>query len=103
MDDLLIASRNPKSIVDTLKNVYNFKIKGDSPLSFHLGCNFAHDPDGTLYSEPRQYIEKMFNSYSRMFGELPQASYRSPLEPNDHPEMDDSAILMRKAEPSISP
>ena len=31
-----------------------------------------------------------------MFGEHPQPSYRSPLEPNDHPEMDDSAILEEK-------
>ena len=38
------------------------------------------------------YIEKMIASYKRMFGELP-VPYSSPLERNDHPELDDSKEL----------
>ena len=93
VDDLLIASKNPKDIIDILKNTYNFKIKGDGPINYHLGCNFGRDKDGTLYSEPRQYIEKMLDSYVRMFEEQPQAHFSSPLESNDHPELDESPIL----------
>ena len=79
LHDLLVASKNPKAIIDILKDVYNFKIKGDGPINYHLGCNFGRDKDGTLYSEPRQYIEKMLDSYVRMFKEQPQAHFSSPL------------------------
>ena len=93
IDDLLIASKNPKAIIDILKNVYNFKIKGDGPINYHLGCNFGRDKDGTLYSEPRQYIEKMLDSYARMFDEPAQPHFSAPLESNDNPELDESPIL----------
>ena len=93
VDDLCLAMRDPGAFVSLLKTKYKFKIKGDGPISYHLGCNFGRDKDGTLFSEPRQYIEKMLESYERLFGEPPQAHYRSPLEPNDHPELDESAVL----------
>ena len=94
VDDLTIASRNAAKIVQTLREKYNFKIKGDGELSFHLGCNYTRDQDGTLFAEPKKYLEKMMESYSRMFsGELPSPSFTSPLEPNDHPEIDESELL----------
>ena len=37
VDDLLIASRNAQSIIDSLTNEYKFKLKGTGPISFHLG------------------------------------------------------------------
>ena len=33
VDDLAIASRDPAAIVQTLKDKYGFKIKGDGPLT----------------------------------------------------------------------
>ena len=27
---------------------YGYKIKGDGPLAFHLGCDYYRDKDGTL-------------------------------------------------------
>ena len=32
-------------------------------------------------------------SYERMFSELPSCLYTAPLEPNDHPDLDDTAEL----------
>ena len=93
VDDLCIAMQDPAGFVTLLKTKYKFKIKGDGAISYHLGCNFGRDKDNTLYAEPKQYIEKMLESYERLFGEAPQAHYRSPLEPNDHPELDESAVL----------
>ena len=93
VDDLCIAMQEPAEFVTLLKTKYKFKIKGDGAISYHLGCNFGRDKDNTLYAEPKQYIEKMLESYERLFGESPQAHFRSPLEPNDHPELDESAVL----------
>ena len=38
-DDLTIASKNPKAITDELINTYEFKLKGNGPLEFLLGCD----------------------------------------------------------------
>ena len=52
--DLLIGSKDPKKITDTLENVHGFKLKGVGPLTYHLGCDYTRDPDGTLVCGPRR-------------------------------------------------
>ena len=89
VDDLTIAAKNPKEICDALTGKYNYKLKGVGPLTYHLGCNFERDEDGTLRAGPRKYIDKMMSWYEHTYGTQPkQAS--SPLEKGDHPEVDDS-------------
>jgi hypothetical protein len=95
VDDLAIATQNPKSLVDELKCKYKFKLKGDGPISYHLGCDYYRDPDGTLVAHPKSYIEKMMDTYVRIFGANPKAC-ASPLEPNDHPEIDDTPLCGQK-------
>ena len=91
-DDLAIASGNPQAIVDALEKGAGFKLKGVGPINYHLGCDYARDADGTLCCGPKKYIEKMVTAYEQMFGEAPK-QYSSPLEKNDHPELDDSPEL----------
>ena len=93
VDDLAIASKDPKSIVNTLTDKYRFKLKGTGPISYHLGCDFSRDKDGVLGIQPRKYIERMVETYVRMFGEKPKEIYTSPLEKGDHPELDTSDLL----------
>ena len=58
VDDLMIASKDPKEIIDALQSApNNFKLKGTSPIQFHLGCDFFREEDGTLCMGPRKYIE----------------------------------------------
>ena len=68
---------------------YKIKLKGVGPIEYHLGCDFYRDSDGTLCVGPKRYVEKMLGAYERMFGEMPY-QYSSPLEKNDHPELDKS-------------
>ena len=63
VDDLLIASRVPEVIIKTLMEEHKFKLKGTGPISFHLGCDFGRDEDGTLYYAPKKYIEKILDNY----------------------------------------
>ena len=88
VDDLLIASKEPQNVIDTLTNKHQFKLKGTGPMSYHLGCDFGRDEDGTLHFAPRKYIEKMEECYCSMFGSKPKQTYMSPLEKGDHPELD---------------
>ena len=94
VDDLMIASHDPKSIIKALSGKpNNFKLKGTGPVTYHLGNDFFRDTDGTLCFGPKKYIEKMTVEYQRMFGEMPKRTRMSPLEKNDHPELDDTELL----------
>ena len=93
MNDLLIASKDPQSTIDTLINEHNFKFKDTNPTSYHLGCDFGRDENGTLHFAPRKHIEKMEECYQSMFGSKTKQVYMSPLEKSDYPELDTSKYL----------
>ena len=63
VDDLLCTMKDPRSFLDCLIQVNKYKLKGDKPLAFHLGCDFGHDPNGTCYFQPKKYISKMLSTY----------------------------------------
>ena len=93
VDDLAIAARDPKDIVDTLMNKCNFKLKGTGQISYHLGMDFFRDEEGVLCFAPKKYVQKMMDSHVRMCGSKPVQNVSSPLEHGDHPELDDSDFL----------
>lgn len=93
VDDLAIVSKHPEKIIKTLEVDHNLKLKGSGKMKYHLGANFERDDDGTLCMSPSKYIERMVDNYHRMFGVNPKATYTSPLERGDHPELDDSEEL----------
>ena len=62
-------------------------MKGVGPISYHLGWGYTRDEDGTLVADPRKYVEKILESYEKMFGEKPKKT-RTPLLARDHPESD---------------
>ena len=92
IDDLAIASKDPKAIVDELMRTYNYKLKGVRLITYHLGCDYAKDPDDNLYYSARKHTEKLLSSYEKMYGEQPKL-YNSSLERNDHLELDDTPLL----------
>jgi hypothetical protein len=93
VDDLAIAMLRPKEFTQLLIDKYKFKLKGTGPISFHLGCDFVRDDNGVLCLKPRKYIDRMVATYEQMYGEKPSLKgCSSPLEKNDHPELDDSDL-----------
>jgi len=62
VDNLLILSKDPSSIIKTLSDEHKFKLKGTGAVSFHLGCDWFRDDDGNLCYAPHQYIEITFDS-----------------------------------------
>jgi hypothetical protein len=83
---------DPRSFTDTLQKKYNFKLKGTGPIDFHLGQSFSWNDDGEMEISAKRYIDKMIDTYVQLYGEKPRKA-SSPLEQNDHPEMDDSPFL----------
>jgi Reverse transcriptase (RNA-dependent DNA polymerase) len=92
VDDLFIAAKYPGEIVKALIKDHKFKLKGVAPLTYHLGCDYNGDSDGTLCCGPQKYIAKLIGQYENMFGSAPR-EYTSPLEKGDHPEIDQSDEL----------
>ena len=97
----MLNATDPQAIFDCLREKYKLRLKGDAPLRYHLGCNFGRDPDGTLYQSAKhgtlyqsakQYVERMHDNCTRLFKGSPR-SHTTPLEPNDHPELDLSPEL----------
>ena len=91
VDDLAIAANDSQAFCNELEKKYNLKLKGVGPLEYHLGCTYKKDPDGTLAADPRRYVNKILESFERMFKEKPRKS-RPPLEGGDHPELDTSEL-----------
>jgi hypothetical protein len=56
VDDIMVLSGNPVDFVDSLKEKYNYKLKGDGDPTYLLGADFYHDPDGTLAWGASSYI-----------------------------------------------
>ena len=93
VDDLHIATESPSGIIQIFKSKYHLKVKGDGKLTYHLGADYFEDPDGTFVSQPKKYIDKLADTYKRLFNEDPPKGYKTPLDKNDHPELDTYEIL----------
>jgi len=92
IDDLLIASKDPSSIIKPLSDEHKFKLKGTGAVSFHLGCDWFRYEDGNLCYTPHQYIEKVMDNYLRLFGKHPHNAHW-PIVQGDHLELDTSELL----------
>ena len=80
VDDLLTASEEPQKIIQEMKDKFILKIKGDSPLEYHLGCDYKLDKDGTLVAQHTKYINKILGSYKKMLPNENFINTRSPLK-----------------------
>ena len=94
VDDLCIAAESPSAIIQIFKSKYHLKVKGDGKLTYHLGADYFEDPDRTFVSQPKKYIDKLADTYKRLFNEDPPKGYKTPLDKNDHPELDTSTPTM---------
>jgi len=93
VDDLIIASKEPKAFMDALTGTYKFKLKGVGPITYHLGLDYFRDSNNVLCASPKKYLERMSDTYVRLIGDKPRLTYYSPLEHGDHPELDTSDEL----------
>ena len=62
-------------------------------MSHHLGADYTRDKDKTLVCQPKKYIDRLVDSYHYMFKQDPPKNMRTPLDKNDHPELDDTELL----------
>ena len=95
VDDLLHAGRRGTGFFDELKGL-GFKLKGVGPPTYHLGGDFkkVSEPEPMLTWGAYTYVKKMLDQYKTLFDEdVPKREIHAPLEPGDHPELDESPLL----------
>ena len=74
---MCIAAESPSAIIQIFKSKYHLKVKGDGKLTYHLGADYFEDPDGTFVSQPKKYIDKLADTYKRLFKEDPPKCYKN--------------------------
>ena len=62
-DDLYIASPTPEAILNTLQDKYKININPD----YYLGAKYSIDPGGTMISQLRKYLEKLYVNVTILF------------------------------------
>lgn len=50
---------------------YNFNLKRTGEIYSHIGMDFFCDKNGKLYIKLAKYIAKMMDTYTGLFGTLP--------------------------------
>jgi hypothetical protein len=95
VDNLIICSKKPSTIIEALEKVHKFKLKGTGSMHFHLGSDYFRDKEGTMCYGPKKYISELIDKFQREFGKKPKL-LSLPLERGDHPKQDTSELLDMK-------
>ena len=90
VDDLLVFSRNAKEIIDIFEVLYGVKSVGFP--EYYNGGDVYEDKNDLLCLSAKTYIKQVCEKIEKLF-ETKLRCYGSPLEPGDHPEMDESEIM----------
>ena len=77
--ELCIAAESPSGIIRIIKTKYHLKVKGDGKLTYRLGADYFEDPDGSFVSQPKKYIDKLADTYRRLFNDDPPKATRPLL------------------------
>ena len=89
VDDFMIVSKNPQSIMDQLKAIYAIKSIGEP--EYYLENDYKRDEKGRWAIGCKKYLVEALKRVEKMFGDLKK--YSNPMETGDHPELDDSELL----------
>ena len=90
VDDLIIAHKDPPSVINDLKKRYI--LKGVGEPTYYLGGDFERKetPEKVLTWGSKTYISRCLDRYEAMYHEKPRGNTYSPLDPKDSPETDTS-------------
>jgi len=70
--NLMLASKDPETVVKTLIEKQQFKLNATSPAEFHLGCDFFRDEEGVLCTLCAKEVEKILENYRWICGAWPK-------------------------------
>ena len=93
VDDLLFMSRDPMSIIEELKK--EFTLKGVGKPEYFLGADmkYVEEPEKVFTMGSSTYVKKILGQFEKLMGYPPPRKVNTPLEPRDHPELDETESI----------
>ena len=93
VDDLLVFSKDPSTVIGPLKEIYNFELKGVGEPEYYSGADMKFNKEtGNWEMAARTYVASICDKIEKLF-ECKLKRYGAPMAADDHPEMDDSDFL----------
>ena len=89
VDDFCITSKDPESVMESIKAIYNVKSSGK--LNYFLGNDYKLDKKGRQCVGCKTFILEAINRVEKAFGNLPKN--KIPMTSGDHPEEDATPLL----------
>ena len=93
VNDMLIISKDTKSIIKVLEKEYI--LKGVGFPEYYLGADMkkTEKPENVFIMGSYTYVKRCLSIYEQLFGQPPPKGIHTPLDPKDHPELDTSDML----------
>jgi hypothetical protein len=93
VDDLLIFSKYPDQIIGPLQDVCGYELKGVGIPEYYSGADVRYNQEEKSWEwMSKTYVSGLIDRIQKLFGrEL--RGYSSPLDANDHPELDNTDFL----------
>ena len=93
VDDLLVVSKEPNMILETIKQSYKYELKGVGMPEYYSGGNVDYDYENkTWVMSAKTYIKNICEKIEKLM-DVKLKNYGSPMDPGDHPELDESDFL----------
>ena len=93
VDDLLIFSLEPKTILKPLQEIYGYGLKGVGSPQFYSGADIFHNEKTKMWElSSKTYIRETVQRIEKLL-DVNLKNYGSPMEVGDHPELDDTDLL----------
>lgn len=93
VDDLLIFSKTPEDVIEPIKQVCGYELKGVGIPEYYNGADVGFDNESQCWSlSAHTYVKNITEKLEKLL-EVHLKNYNSPMETGDHPELDESDLL----------
>ena len=93
VDDLLVFSKEPEIVIGQLQDIYKYTLSGVGTPEYYNGADISFDGNGYVNMSAKTYIKNVTERIEKVM-ECTLKNYGSPMETGDHPEMDESDLLL---------
>jgi hypothetical protein len=96
VDDLLIFSKDPQTVIQPLKQIFKYTLKGVGVPEYYNGADIEQDKRTGLWSmSVKTYLKNVIDKIEGLL-KIHLKNYESPMAPDEHPEEDDSELLLAR-------
>ena len=93
VDHLLVYSKEHTTIIEPLKKVYQYGLKGVGTPEYYNGADMTYDTEFKCWTiSVKTYVKNVYDRISKLL-EVVLKNHASPMNEGDHPKSDDTDLL----------